>query len=373
MGVPMRRRLMMTTLGVLALVLAGASPAGAATAWQVVAKPPLVLESRLVDVAATATGDAWAVGYQDAGYGGPVNPPRPYALLHWDGATWSERVLSDDVGGLSSISAATATDVWTAGADRQGLPYAAHWNGSAWQEYHPSLQSTSAVLYDVAAQGGRALFAGSDAYHAAVLEWDGQRFTKATIPGAGRWYGGVRSVASAPDGAAFAVGDWDVDNAAYPEPMIVQRVGSAWRVATLPKIPAARLLSVWARSGSDAWAVGTQDYDSAPKPLILHWNGSSWQRVTAPVAGGTLAAVSGDSSGNLWVSGGNPVPPYIQYPGSLFLRYAAGRWSTVYGPKVDNSDPYLSGLANVPGTSTFWGVGAWGNQLGQSMALIEQV
>ncbi len=229
------------------------------------------------------------------------------------------------------------------------------------------------MLADVAARGGRAVFVGSDHYHAAVVEWDGQRFTKATIPGAGAWYGGLRSVASTSDGAAFAVGDWDVNSRPRPEPMVVQRVNGAWQVATLPKIPSARLLGVWARSGSDAWAVGTIDYDSAPKPLILHWNGTTWQQVAAPVTGGSLASVSGDSAGNLWVSGANPVQSSVPYPGSLFLRYTAGQWSTVYGPKVDGSDPYLSSLANVPGTGTFWGVGASGNQAGQSLALIEQV
>jgi hypothetical protein len=86
-------------------------------------------------------------------------------------------------------------------------------------------------------------------------------------------------------------------------------------VATLPKIATAQLSGVWARTATDAWAVGTIDFDSAPKPLVLHYDGVSWQRVTVPPAAGTLAAVAGDAAGNLWISGGNPRPPYITYPG----------------------------------------------------------
>jgi hypothetical protein len=139
------------------------------------------------------------------------------------------------------------------------------------------------------------------------------------------------------------------------------------------EVLSARLTGVWARSATDAWAVGTIDYDSAPKPLIMHWNGTDWQRVTAPVAAGRLGTVAGDAQGNLWVSGINPVPPYIRYPGSLTLRYTGGQWSTVYGPKVNDNDPYLAGLANVPGTSTFWGVGYGADQLRQTAAVIERV
>ena len=39
------------------------------------------------------------------------------------------------------------------------------------------------------------------------------------------------------------------------------------------------------------------------------------------------------------MSGADPVPPYITYPGSLFLRYRAGSWAVAYGPKVTGSDP----------------------------------
>ncbi|MDG6110466.1 hypothetical protein Daura_28410 [Dactylosporangium aurantiacum] len=379
MGVSIRYRLPAAAFGAVLAGVATVAPAPAAAArtaqtWQVAALPPLAPASRLVDVSATGRDDAWAVGLQGSTYGGPA-PARPYALMHWDGGTWSQRSLPENIGTLYGVSARSATDAWTVGADGTQAAYAAHWNGTAWQGYRPlgGVPGGASVLFDVAATGGRPVFAGAESSHALVVEWDGQQFTRVPLPGSDAWYGVFYGAATAPDGAAFAVGAWSVDDAPYPEPMIAQRIGTTWRLATLPKITSARLLGVWAGSAGNAWAVGTIDYDSAPKPLILHWDGSSWRQVASPTPAGSLTAVAGDAAGNLWVSGNNPIPPWILYPGSLFLRYQAGQWSTVYGPKANNEDPALSAVANVPGTSGFWSVGAVYDPVGGYTAIIERI
>ncbi|MGW4945480.1 hypothetical protein ACWEOZ_28260 [Actinoplanes sp. NPDC004185] len=163
--------------------------------------------------------------------------------------------------------------------------------------------------------------------------------------------------------------------------MIVQRTGNIWRVAALPKVLSARLTGVHARSATDAWAVGTVEYDtSRPKPLIMHWDGISWQRVAAPTESANLWAIGGDAAGNLWVTGSNPSEPYgVSYPGSLFLRYQGKKWSVVYGPKVraDNpfsaADPFLSAVENIPGTSAFWGVGTVADPAKDHVALVERI
>ena len=375
MGDSVRRGLSVLTVCAVVVSLAGAAPAQATTtattpAWRVAAMPPLGLPSRLVDVAATGPGNAWAVGHQEPGSGTPVSPP-PYALLHWNGDRWCERLLPDDIGALSAVSAASASNVWTVGRDLQFSPYAAHWNGKRWQGYRPLGQDHQPGLFDVSTRGRRAVFVGGDG-GPLVVEWDGRRFARATVPGADAWFGGLYGVATAPGGAAFAVGEWYVGDGPHAEPLIVQRTGSRWRIAPLPAIPAAQLRGVWARSANDVWAVGTVDYDSAPKPLILHWDGARWLRVPAPIDTGGLTAVAGDAAGNLWVSVADQAPADIQHPGSLFLRYAGGRWSTAYGPRVENADPHLSALTNIPGTSAFWSVGWVSHPAADSTPLIER-
>ena len=161
----------------------------------------------------------------------------------------------------------------------------------------------------------------------------------------------------------------------------MQRTGGTWRVATLPKVLSARLTGIHARSATDAWAVGTIGYDTTrPQPLIMHWDGTAWQRVTLPTGSANLWAVGGDAAGNLWVTGSNPAEPYgVSYPGSLFLRYQAKKWSVVHGPKVraDDpfraADPFLSAVENVPGTSAFWGVGTVSDPAEDHVALVERI
>ena len=127
--------------------------------------------------------------------------------------------------------------MWAAGQDDGLKPYAAHWDGTTWRGYPVPDQGR---FSDVAARHGKPLVVGSrPAGGALVMEWDGRQFVEAAVPGSDAWSSALHAVTSTPDGAAFAVGEWNVDNAGYPEPMIVQRTGGAWRVATLPKVHSA--------------------------------------------------------------------------------------------------------------------------------------
>ena len=390
MGVAVRRVPVAALVGAVAVSLAGVVPAQAgagsaragvgstraATGWRVVAQPALKPASRLADVSATGPADAWAVGTQDQRY---LNfPGRPGALVRWDGRTWSERLLPAEFGSPDAVSAVTPSDVWAVGEDKSVKPYAAHWDGTAWRGYPVPDQGG---FSDVAARDGRPLVVGSrSAGGALVMVWNGQAFTEITVPGSDAWPGALHAVATAPGGAAFAVGDWHVDDAGYPEPLIVQRLGGAWRVAAVPKVLSARLTGVYARTATDAWAVGTINFDSSrPTPLIMHWDGVSWQRVTAPIASAGLSAVAGDAAGNLWVTGYNPSEPHgVTYPGSLFLRYKAKKWSVTYGPKFRADDPFwaadpgIAAVENIPGTSGFWGVGSVWDPADDAVALIER-
>jgi len=75
--------------------------------------------------------------------------------------------------------------------------------------------------------------------------------------------------------------------------VIVHYNGTSWSSVTSP--PSQGLVSVWAASASDAWAVG---YGGA----IVHYNGTSWSNVTSGTTQ-DLFGVWGSSGSDLWAVG----------------------------------------------------------------------
>jgi hypothetical protein len=82
---------------------------------------------------------------------------------------------------------------------------------------------------------------------------------------------------------------------------------AAARPAATKYTAAGALSGVAAASASNAWAVGHAGSGSAPKVLMLHWNGTSWTRVTSPRildgTAGTLSAITVVSAKDAWAVG----------------------------------------------------------------------
>ena len=75
------------------------------------------------------------------------------------------------------------------------------------------------------------------------------------------------------------------------------------------------LSSVVSLSATDAWAVGgaSTPVGNPPmlqsKPLVVHWNGSAWRAVHAPLAGeGALSGIAAVSASDLWAVGHQGAP-----------------------------------------------------------------
>lgn len=119
---------------------------------------------------------------------------------------------------------------------------------------------------------------------------------------------------------------------------------------------AGRLNGVAAISNSSAWAVGYAGQSSAPKILMLHWNGTAWSRITSPgmlTATGELSAVTVVSAKSAWAVGSaGQVGTGRNH--SLLLHWNGSRWSQVTSPA-----PVLGGsLAAVTATAkSGWAVG----------------
>ena len=97
----------------------------------------------------------------------------------------------------------------------------------------------------------------------------------------------------------------------------VSQAGAGWRVVYRSTSKISNIVAdVAAISPGDAWAVGSTAQaghgNTQDEPLVLHWNGVHWRRVTVPgLAGFYLTAVAASSASDVWAfaasaNGGNP-------------------------------------------------------------------
>jgi hypothetical protein len=99
------------------------------TSWTEVLTPhPQLPISYLFGVAAIASNDVWAVGYE-------INVGGNYRTLieHWDGTAWTVVQDGTFAGWLTSVAAIAPDDVWAVGSTNyigQGL--IEHWDGTTW-------------------------------------------------------------------------------------------------------------------------------------------------------------------------------------------------------------------------------------------------
>ena len=129
---------------------------------------------------------------------------------------------------------------------------------------------------------------------------------------------------------------------------------AAARPAATTYSTAGVLDGVAAVSNSSAWAVGYTGNGSAPKNLMLHWNGKAWSRVTSPsvlTAAGELAAITVVSAKSAWAVGSTAGTGLGH---SLLLHWNGSTWSQVTSPAPVNGGR-LNGIAVT--AKSGWAVG----------------
>lgn len=271
--------------------------------------------------AASSANDIWAVG--------SVNDGRDVHIRHWDGTTWrtvtGAPIPSPPPGrrlrttGLFGASALTASDVWVVGKaefdDFSRHTVTEHFDGSSWTLV-PSPADPGSELMDVdAVAHGDAWAVGSSGAGTLAIHWNGAAWTTAPTPNA--------NLINELDGVSMAAGSdvWAVgssvknpnDGISVSHTLIQHWNGSRWKIVPSPNVGAGNnaLLSVAARSATDAWAVGYYDDVTGDIPirqtLVLHWNGSHWKRIASQNVGGgdnwLSSIVAPHGVADVWASG----------------------------------------------------------------------
>ncbi len=264
------------------------------TSWteQTVPAPPS--GGFLDSVTVISATDAWAAGQTGGGPGNGQGAGDRTLIYHWNGTAWTQVPCPTPApgGGLSGISGTSANDVWAVGwtgtSSNDGTlrTLILHWNGMKWSRV-PSPSDAPGVrvrLSAVAALSASNAWAVGDQHEDSnrlvfIVHWNGKDWTAvhSPTPRNGADLLGV-SALSARD--IWAVGQTSHDGACHPRycaPAIVHWNGSRWSVVPDPPgLPGHYLNLFWsvaAISPSDAWAVGTTDYETT---LESQWNGHAW-------------------------------------------------------------------------------------------------
>ena len=147
---------------------------------------------------------------------------------------------------------------------------------------------------------------------------------------------------------------------------------TGWTVVTVPQTGISNVLyGAFARTGTDAWAVGRQygpPGQPAPPPVAYHWDGSAWSLVTMPGRPDptSLQAVSASSATDAWAVGWTGGYTHI----ALCEHWNGSAWSIVPGPGSSAKFFALRGVAGLspssayavgtdPGKAYHWDGTAW--------------
>jgi hypothetical protein len=303
-------------------------------------------------IAAGPRGAAFTVGYEfpDGGRQVPVS-------LKLAGSTWKKvTVRAPSNADLNTVSFAPGGTAWAAGSAGPST-LILRWNGSAWTRVASPSPGSGDTLDGLGFSSERDGWAvGSSGSDTLILHWNGKAWGTPPPPPTGyEQPGALSGVAAASDSSAWAVGYAGSFSSA--KVLLLHWNGSTWSRVTKPAVlaGAGQLAAITVVSAGDAWAVGFTGTYMSQHTLIMHWNGTAWSQVTSPAPiAGALNAVTATASGG-WAVG--DVHPGGAAYSALILRLTGTAWArlaTTYGTHAGD-DVILDGVA-VTGSSA-WAVG----------------
>ena len=324
-------------LGIVVIVLASTSFAASTAAaearastcgdaWSIAPIVPLSGNGGVQATAASAASDAWVVatGFSDVGFNFPIPE-------HWDGATWTVTPLpGGGVQWLYGLAAIDPSDAWGVGYAYTGYysgnynyhyrVMITHWDGASWSDSpSPGKLGPYSALNGIDAVSADDIWAvGDSRYQALVEHWDGTSWSVVPSPNKGSADGLSAVSFGAPDDG-WAVGSWTLPRQTpigYPisRPLLLHWDGTTWARVARP-LGVKALSSLVAFAPDDVWAVGSTSTvgSTGTRTVAVHWDGVSWSIVPTPSPGvsATLTSVAGLGTSDVWAVGSQQPHPGV--------------------------------------------------------------
>ncbi|MFG2827411.1 hypothetical protein ACGFWI_08110 [Streptomyces sp. NPDC048434] len=323
---------------------APASSASRADGWQATQVP--VKKGDLTAIAALSDKQAWAVGYRLKSA-----TALEAVALRWDGTSWTQESTLPENSFPQALAVRSATDIWAVGSA------SVHWDGSKWTTHQLARDPGGHVVPDAVTTTsdgkawtvGRAMSRSIKDGVPAIQSWDGTSWQRQTLPDVGT--GELSSVtAVAPDDIWAAGAAYAADATSPQTALLLHWDGTSWKRVTVPGPQKSHnwLGGVTAFASDDIWAVGGSTSGSADRPLAVHWNGTAWTAAKTPdVADGRLRAVGKAANGDLWAVGGKG-------PATVALRWngKTNQWDTASTPGI-----VVRSFTTVPKSADLWAAG----------------
>ena len=208
----------------------------------------------------------------------------------------------------------------------------------AWRAVPAPDPGVSNVLFGVGAVSGTNIWAvGSQTKDGVVFttlvdHFDGTRWVVVPSPNTASDQNVLSGVAAVAADDVWAVGRIGGVGAERAQALIEHYDGTSWQIVTAPKLPGDTYLSaVLGFAANDVWAAGfTSTVGSARRALVLHWNGSAWSVASLPPDPGVnnyLFALAASGPRDLWTVGTNfhgaGQPTAIHWNGHAWTRVPA--------------------------------------------------
>jgi hypothetical protein len=217
--------------------------------------------------------------------------------LFWDGSRWRQTLVPASAATLTSVYIVAANDVWAVGVGGVfGYNTIIHWDGVSWVAVPPL--GFAMDLYSVFMLPG-----GMDGW---AVGYDVSLSIAVILRWSGTWPTGAWSVFTTTPSLTGVVlrgvflssptQGWAVGTSGT----ILRWDGAGWMKVTPPTL--SDLYSVFALSGTDAWAVGARGTGGAG--TIIRWNGASWTGpMVAPTTNVDYRSIKMVRSDYGWIAG----------------------------------------------------------------------